>query len=910
MSRYEDALAPVVRRIERERRGWGFVQCVAGEQFEVASCLGRVLGLPVAAVSDDLEPFNECVVHLVPRQPAAIRDAALSSINGRRDRLSDRGRFILVASRSELAPLQRYAADIFSVLRFAEEVPLVPRPLSAEEQLQARQQLADWYRERFGRLDLRGFVRSETEDASFAVEEIFEPLEAMELPPDEEGPSDPEPDGGSSALLAGDERAAQATSPHVWRSFHAELAQAQHVPRRLLQLLEQSSAPCLLLGAPGSGKSFFLRWCALKASAAPEDLPGFSGAGGLFPVLVPLAAVGLMPGQPPLIDYVVETLLSEGLVAGHLFAAAAMDGRALFLLDGLDETAAPRAAWTAVLELVMHYPRARILVTSRPGVRGELEPASLRRVATRVLVLSRLSPGAIRALLVRWCELYELHREGTEAARQRGRATGEELARQVADSPPVRELATSPLLVTVIAVVHRAGVRLPDRRVELYEHALKILVERWNQARSRESPGAAAILRLPDAIRLLGPVALEMLERDREGAIDAETLESLLRDSLAKGHVRGLTDAALAMQLFRTSLGLFVERAPGVYGFLHQTFVEFLAAHELVRTGKFLGLVKSSRRAFTPKWREVVLLGAGILGVLQANDEELGAAVLALVSNARKAKNTLAEVPVLLSSLVTDDPSLSTEMASALLEELIPRWWFDGGAPLSFFLGDAVKLFARLSRGPWHAIAKRRVEVSYGFGGGFFSKKHPLRGPIWAPIQALEALGIEVAGFVCSLFAGLHQHVGAFLFSADVEKLERRTSTPPGDAASLDPVSDPDPGARLVSGVIRLSPGMRILLRHTQGTRVWWLLFSGNGELHPLLFSTPPSPEGDVEVWFRLHAHAGEVQLPTSGHLNMTTPFSPHEAEVAKRHVMEAYEEIVAAQSRSTPTRRALPNSD
>lgn len=874
MNRYTETLASAVRQAERERRGWCFVQCVAGEQIEVATCLGQLLGLPVAAVSDDLEPFNECVVHLVPQQPAAIRDAALSSINGRRDRLSDRGRFILVASRSELAPLQRHAADIFSVLRFAEEVPLVPRALSAEEQLQARQQLADWYRDRFGRLDLRGFVRSETEDASFAVEEIFEPLEATELTGMEESWR-ADAQAGSSDVA---ESASEKSSRSAESALAKELVQAQAIGWPLLHLLENSPAPCLILGAPGSGKSFFLRWYALRMSAASEEK--FSVRGGrVLPVLISLAAVGLMPGQPPLADYALEMLLSEGLLAGHLLSAAAEEGRVLFLLDGLDETITPRAAWAAVSELDRRYPRSRLLVTSRPGVRGELSFAPPQGVASRVLMLSSLSPNAIHALLVRWCELYELHREGTLVAKQRGHVLGEALAKQVQGSPPVRELATSPLLVTVIAIVHRAGVRLPDRRVELYEHALKILIERWNQARNREIYVPVVPLRLADAVRLLGPVALEMIESDREGAIDAESLETLLRRSLEKGQVRGLADAPLAMQLFRTSLGLLVEKAPDVYGFLHQTFVEFLAAHELVRTGQFLGLLKS-QRAFAPKWHEVVLLGIGILGVLHANDEGLEVAVKALVRNAQQKSNTSAEVPKLLGALLADDPSLSTGLAKALLEELVPRWWFGGKYrhPIDARESavNAGQAFERISQGPWHAMTKYRVEEFYADGIDFISKSY-VRSVRFHVIRALDLLGIEAARLVCDAFFMFRGAGLELLFEARVEFDWGAGSEGLGKLS--------------LAGTVRLGTGMRTLLHHTWRTELWSIEMGKISE-HSVTLRGVSFLDGEVSILIEILGSIGGGELPREGRLLMWSAGTPQEYDAASEHVLAAYREL------------------
>jgi predicted NACHT family NTPase len=443
--------------------------------------------------------------------------------------------------------------------------------------------------------------------------------------------------------------------------------------RSLLELVSGALRPVLILGSPGSGKSFFLRWCALKACQEPGSSPPFFDMPGAIPVFISLAAVGLMPGRLSLEDYAAEVLLAEGLDAGHLLGESADQGRALFLLDGLDEVGeagARRSAWASVAALARRFPRSRIIVTSRPGGIEEIEPADLESLGFEVLSITPLSDATIRALLVRWCDRYEPQREGTEASRRSGSRDGEELANQVLASAPVHELATSPLLATVVAIVHRAGVRLPNSRVELHEHALKILVERWNQVRLR-SEESATPLRLADAIQLLGPVALEIINGNREGAIDEETLSGMLRRALAAGNVRGLSDAGAALEMFRSSLGLLVERAPGVYGFLHQTFIEFLAAHELLRTDQFLSLVKSPRDAYASKWHEVISLGAGILGVLQANDEELDSVVRALVSGAGKRRGKPSvEVPRLLGALLADDLALSKEMTQLIAHEL------------------------------------------------------------------------------------------------------------------------------------------------------------------------------------------------------------------------------------------------
>lgn len=683
MSRHAEALGELLDRLRSERRGWFFVQCAPGDQREVADEIAAAIGFARADVTDDVEPFMSCVIAIQPGLTPAVRDAALQALNVRRDRLSDRGHWVLVMTRMDLVAFQRQAADIFSVLRGIAQVPFLPRALSADEEAEARRQLEQHYRARFGKLDLRGFVRSEGEDASFPIEDIFQPLEAAQ------------------------------TSI----AFERLMTMSAPVPigGPLTDVVKGTVGPVVLVGGPGAGKSFFLRWWLLQASSTRPPEPGGIDRG--LPVLIPLAAVPLVPGPITLDEYATEALLAEGLLAGHLLAREAQEGRAAFLLDGLDEAGdvAGRAmALERAAELARTYPRARIIVTTRPSGRDDLEDD--QRLAATILTIAPLSDHAITALLTRWCALYERQREGTDAAAQRGQATGESLARDVLASPSVHALATTPLLATVIAIVHRAGLRLPDRRVELYDHVMRILVERWNQVRTRERASSVP-LRLPDAIRLLGPVALEMIEQDREGAIDEPALRSMLARALQAGNVRGLGEAGEAVHLFRESLGLLVERAPGVYGFLHQTLVEFLAAHELVRTDRLAALARNPRLAFRPQWREVILLGAGILGVLQADDARLGEVVRALIVAAKgKPGRPSAAVPVLLAELLADDPALTRADASALVDTLVPDWWFErkySQETAQWVLIHAAHASERLRQGPWRDLLAGRLALAY-----------------------------------------------------------------------------------------------------------------------------------------------------------------------------------------------------
>lgn len=222
----------------------------------------------------------------------------------------------------------------------------------------------------------------------------------------------------------------------------------------------------------------------------------------------------------------------------------------------------------------------------------------------------------------------------------------------------------------------------------------------------------------------------------------------MLRRSLAAGNIRGLGEAGAAIEIFRNSLGLLVERAPGVYGFLHQTFVEFLAAHELLRTGSCSALLKSKRKAYASRWREVILLGVGILGVLQANDEALGAAVKALVvsSHKQRSKGPL-EVVSLLGAVLADDPALSVAHAEMLLDEVLSTWSKEGFSSTWDPWLQLEELAGRISSGHWSALVPRRAFLVRAQLAALL-KDEELGG--WSqPAGLFERLGVEMGDFCC-----------------------------------------------------------------------------------------------------------------------------------------------------------------
>jgi hypothetical protein len=701
MSRYAQAVEQVLPRLDLQSPGIGILVVASGQHSLVAEALTP--HLPEAARA----PLEAALVRAGPAVlvatglPAnrAEAEAALTELNSLRGWVASSGRLlVLLLTRQELAELQRLAADVYSARLFLETIGFIPEP--AVEFEQARAELARWQRERFGRLDLRGFVRSEGEDVSWRIEDIYQDVSARDV----------------HAVFKRN---------HVWwevvpRSGGSAPWLVGREPS-LLQLLDllRASMPApawmaVVLGHPGSGKTFFLRWLTMRAGTQEQVV----SIRRPLPLLTSLSAYAQSPGPISLYEYFLEVLLENGQSAAHVLGRAVAERRAIFLLDGLDEVgdeSARRRMIEAVRAFQQEVAGCLVVVTSR--IAG-YTPGSLPAAE---FALSPLNEEAIRSFLVRWCELYALERLGdSPSSRQQGGEEGERLANDVLQHKQVYELARSPLLLTVLAMVHRTGVRLPDHRVELYEHATRVLVERWNRVRSLSPTGSAPPLKAADAVRLLGPVALETIRMGTRGAIKEEVLRELLGRSLISGNLRGITTPDEALTLFKNALGLLIEQGPGLYSFLHLTLSEYFAARELVRSNGLERLAEDASRAFRPEWREVLLLAAGELGVNRADDARLELLVGSVLDTARRqVARPTASVPSLLAGLLADDPGLSSTSATQIIDTLVPAWWFESTFDSASSLEAAVReaselLHERISQGRFAAELRGRLKPHYG----------------------------------------------------------------------------------------------------------------------------------------------------------------------------------------------------
>jgi predicted NACHT family NTPase len=265
------------------------------------------------------------------------------------------------------------------------------------------------------------------------------------------------------------------------------------VRSRLLTEALSESRHIVLLGGPGSGKSSFLRHVAVALAHAgdsdqPPDLPGWH-AGLLLPLFASLGGYAAWVQQQQcdfdgdsLWDYLVSNNEHDPLRGlGDELRRAFRTGNLLLLLDGLDEVADPalRAAVAgATVELVGRQ-RGYVVVTCR--VRSF--DATLKRIFAEWREPVELAPftlGQDRHFIQGW---YARSVEQGVFTAAEARTRADQLIARIAEMDTLRDLARTPLLLTIITILHYYEGKLPEDRAALYEDMVQLLLTRWTQAR-------------------------------------------------------------------------------------------------------------------------------------------------------------------------------------------------------------------------------------------------------------------------------------------------------------------------------------------------------------------------------------------------------------------------------------------
>jgi hypothetical protein len=354
-----------------------------------------------------------------------------------------------------------------------------------------------------------------------------------------------------------------------------------------------------IIGGPGSGKTTLMRETALGLCRWPLRWHRWRLRRRSIPVLLYLRdhTQTIMAGDP-----LPEVAAGAGWVAGRIppqwLEQQLARGRCLVMLDGLDEVAdeAHRVkvvAW--VRRQIERFPGNDFLLTSRPhGYLSNPLPSA------DVLQVRRFTGEQISRFLHNWyytIECRALDRTGRYVQEVAGRKA-DDLIKRLRARPSLYDLASNPLLLTMIANVHRYRDALPGSRAALYGEMCQVLVHRRQEAKGLVDQTG---LRGPQKEHVMRGLALTMMRNKRRDISIADACAAVADD------LRGASPQAcpeIFLEEVRKS-GLLVEREQGSYAFAHLTLQEYLAAEQLgERPYELIAGVDD------PWWRETTLLWA------------------------------------------------------------------------------------------------------------------------------------------------------------------------------------------------------------------------------------------------------------------------------------------------------------
>jgi len=409
------------------------------------------------------------------------------------------------------------------------------------------------------------------------------------------------------------------------RYAQVEESRARVKPVDLTHLVNEHSR-LVILGDPGAGKTTLLRYLALRhAQALRAGEREIEGLGATrLPLYLRIATYAEHGGGRSLLDFLPAHMRGEDdsdATLVRLIRDRLAEGTCLVLLDGLDEVVEPdqRVEIAAQIDTFIRTHEKtgnRFVVTSRvAGYRS----APLSGDMAHYHVCD-MDADQMRRFLQLWChavERFQTPELSPQAQAEKAQAEIDGITRAIEDNPGVRRLATNPLLLRTLALIHRTGARLPQRRIELYRLAADTLIRDWQLARGVPE---AALVQEAEATRLLAELAAWLHEEKpagiaAEGEVRAQLAEVKGRlDGKEADHPDVLNAVDDFLDRIRQYTGLFVERAPRRYGFMHLTFEEYFAARWLVAKPRQAAR-RIRVRLHRERWQEPILLAIGFYGM-------------------------------------------------------------------------------------------------------------------------------------------------------------------------------------------------------------------------------------------------------------------------------------------------------
>ena len=396
-----------------------------------------------------------------------------------------------------------------------------------------------------------------------------------------------------------------ATQPGAGAAGELSLGQALRAQKNLV-----------ILGEPGAGKSTLLRYLILVfAGVARNDL-GVNEK--RLPIYVRLKdCVG---NDKPICEIVsLPPTLPVTKCPADFFEGRLRRGQCMVLLDGLDEVvdeAQKKVVTEKITQFVGEFGSNRFVVTCRTaGWDSKLLPGSFVALKIR-----DLNPAQVTRFVHDWYKAVltneklstagddaDKQAQVRQAAKDEARTRAEDLDGRLQVHEGLARLSKNPLILSLIALVHYNRTVLPQRRAEVYQDCLDVLLDQWDRDEHEiVLPDAPPL----DVKRELAQAIAYHFQMTGVDEANEQPLLDLVAPILEKRRCKISAPDCLHKQMVERS-GILMERAIGRYSFAHRTLQEYLVAkHYAALPDQRAELLAHLNEE---PWREVLLLYIGLL---------------------------------------------------------------------------------------------------------------------------------------------------------------------------------------------------------------------------------------------------------------------------------------------------------
>lgn len=352
----------------------------------------------------------------------------------------------------------------------------------------------------------------------------------------------------------------------------------------------------IVLGKPGAGKTTLLKFLTIQSLDGNTQVKR-------IPIFVGLK--DFSDSERLLIDFIVDQFDVCNFPDATPFVKRLLEkGKCLVLFDGLDEVSENKQSMVIkeVRDISDRYSENLFVISCRTAAYNyvfekftDIEMADFDDNQIRNFILNWFGHGTKKARVC-WKEL-NLNRS-------------------------IKELAVTPLLLALLCITFDETMVFPSNRSELYKEAIDALLRKWDASKGIARAEIYKHLSTRRKETLLSQLAAETFVNDQY-FFKRQFAEKMIADFIqhlpeAK-ETKIEADSEVILKAIESQHGILVERAANIYSFSHLTFQEYFTALYIANQldTKVLSNL-ADRYLFDDKWREVILLTAGMLH--QADD--------------------------------------------------------------------------------------------------------------------------------------------------------------------------------------------------------------------------------------------------------------------------------------------------